>query len=257
MEVHLGSGVAKLERIDVTGNLIGPRDAQLVQSFALDIDWDMKELYGSYQQPQAIGRGKQKTTGKITFAGVDGRMIADTVFGLVPATGQLTLAVDEAQTVPSGAGFTVTVANAANFATDEGVKYAASGLLFVRVTSAPAQGQYAVNSASGVYTFNSADANAAIRISYTWNNAGSGLKTTMTNQLLGTTPQFRLVFTNTISPGAPGEGGQTLPFNLQLNACTINKFSLPYKQDDWLLQDLDFGAFADATGTLGYLSTGQ
>jgi hypothetical protein len=42
---------------------------------------------------------------------------------------------------------------------------------------------------------------------------------------------------------------------LRLNACTADKLSLPTKIDDWTILQLDFQAFADAAGTIGYLST--
>jgi hypothetical protein len=42
---------------------------------------------------------------------------------------------------------------------------------------------------------------------------------------------------------------------LRLNACTADKLSLPTKIDDWTILQLDFQAFADASGTIGYLST--
>ena len=31
--------------------------------------------------------------------------------------------------------------------------------------------------------------------------------------------------------------------------------SLPTKLDDWMIHELDFSAFADSSGTIGYLST--
>ena len=42
---------------------------------------------------------------------------------------------------------------------------------------------------------------------------------------------------------------------LRLNACTATKLSMPTKIDDWTISEFDFTAFADASGTIGYLST--
>jgi hypothetical protein len=58
-----------------------------------------------------------------------------------------------------------------------------------------------------------------------------------------------------VSPGPPGQGGSFKPLALRLNACTASKFSLPTKVDDWTITDLGFQAFADASGTVGYLSS--
>ena len=95
MEIHLGSGAAWVERVDATGSMIGPRFLQDVQSFSLDVDFQTKELKGQYQMPLAVGRTGQKTTGKLTFAAVDGRVMSDIVWGVTPATGSLAVAQDE------------------------------------------------------------------------------------------------------------------------------------------------------------------
>lgn len=52
-----------------------------------------------------------------------------------------------------------------NFNSDIGVTYAATGVAFTKVASGPSVGQYSV-SASGLYTFNIADENQNILISY-------------------------------------------------------------------------------------------
>lgn len=83
-------------------------------------------------------------------------------------------------------------------------------------------------------------------ISYTYSIASSGSKLTITNQLMGATPTFKATFYTTY--GGSGTA-------LRLNACTADKLSLPTKIDDWTIQQLDFKAFADASGTIGYLST--
>ena len=91
-----------------------------------------------------------------------------------------------------------------------------------------------------------ADASAAVMVSYTYSIASSGSKLTITNQLMGTTPTFKATFYTTY--GGSGTA-------LRLNACTADKLSLPTKIDDWTIHQLDFQAFADASGTIGYLST--
>lgn len=71
------------------------------------------------------------------------------------------LKADEAHTVPATAPYTVDTDHWN--AGDRGVTYA-DGTALVKVTSAPAQGEYSV--ADSVYTFAAADASAAVLISY-------------------------------------------------------------------------------------------
>ena len=156
--------------------------------------------------------------------------------------------------MPATTPYTVTVANAANFVDDLGVYYASganAGLRFTRVTTPSSARQYSVNLATGIYTFAAADAGAALLVSYAYTMT-TGRKLVVTNQLMGTTPVFKATFyTVKTTGGAPG--GLTLA----LNACTATKLSLPTKIDDYEIQEFDFSAFADATGTIGTLGTNE
>src|SRR5215469_13684828 len=243
MQLSFGSGAVWGERTDVTGTGIGPRQFGVLQDIQIDFDWTDKELYGQLQFPVAVARGQGKITGKAKFDKILGLLYSDIFFGLAPATGQFAVAQLEAASIPAVTPYTVTVANAANYNDDLGVVYAASGRRFNRVTTPSAAGQYSVNYATGIYTFSSADANAALLISYTYSVTTSGNKLTITNTLMGVTPTFKATFYTTYN----GEGTA-----LRLNACTANKLSFPTKIDDWTISELDFMAFADAAGTIGY-----
>ncbi|HZT90208.1 MAG TPA: hypothetical protein VFA12_19735 [Stellaceae bacterium] len=255
MQLSFGAGALWGERVDATGSGIGPRQFGVLQDIQIDFDWTTKELYGQYQFPQAIARGQCKITGKAKFARILGLLYSDLFWGITAATGQFAVAEYEAQNVPATTPYTVTVANASSYNDDLGVYYATSGKAFNRVTTPASAGQYSVNFATGVYTFSAADASAALLISYTYNVTTAGSKITLTNQLLGTTPTFKATFYQPISPYGIGGSAQNAPLALRLNACTASKFSLPTKLDDWTIQEFDFQAFADASGTLGYLST--
>jgi hypothetical protein len=246
MQLSFGSGAVWGERTDVTGPGIGPRQFGVLQDIQIDFDWTDKELYGQLQFPVAIARGQGKITGKAKFAQILGLLYSDIFFGVTPATGQFAVSQLEAATVPATTPYGVTPANAATYNDDLGVSYAATGQRFNRVTTPAAAGQYAVDFATGVYTFSSADASAAVLISYTYNITTSGNRLTLTNQPMGITPTFKATFYTTYN----GSGTA-----LRLNACTANKLSLPTKLDTWTISELDFSAFADASGTIGYLST--
>src|SRR6201982_1650595 len=246
MQLSFGSGAIWGERTDVTGSGIGPRQFGVLQDIQIDFDWTDKPLYGQLQFPVAVARGQGQITGNAKFAQILGFLYSDIFFGLPPAPGQFAVAQLEAAAVPATTPYTATVANAANYNDDLGVVYAATGKRFNRVTTPAAAGQYSVNFATGVYTFSSADADAAVLISYTYSLTTSGSKLTITNQIMGTTPTFKATFyTNYAGSGTA----------LRLNACMADKLSLPTKVDDWTIQELDFSAFAEASGTIGYLST--
>jgi hypothetical protein len=246
MQLTFGSGALWGERTDLTGSGIGPRQFGVLQDIQIDFDWTEKELYGQLQFPVAIARGQGKISGKAKFAQILGLLYSDIFFGVTAATGQFAVSELEAAIVPAVTPYSVPVANASTYNDDLGVAYAANGERFNRVTTPSAAGQYSVNFASGVYTFAAVDANAALLISYTYNITTIGNKLTLTNQLMGTTPIFKATFYTTYS----GEG-----MALRLNACTATKLSMPTKIDDWTISEFDFTAFADASGTIGYLST--
>ncbi len=246
MQLSFGAGAVWGERTDVTGSGIGPRQFGVLQDIQIDFDWTDKELHGQLQFPVAIARGQGKITGKAKFAQILGLLYSDIFFGLTPATGQFAVSQLEASSVPAATPYAVTPANAASYNDDLGIVYASSGKRFNRVITPSAAGQYSVNFSTGIYTFSAADANAAILISYTYNSAATGSKLTITNQLMGATPTFKATFYTTYN----GNGTA-----LRLNACTANKLSFPTKVDTWTISELDFSAFADASGTIGYLST--
>lgn len=87
----------------------------------------------------------------------------------------ITVSVTEAQTVALSADLSscsVTVNKASSFVADGGVSYT-GGAELTLVASSPAQGQYTVD--VGVYGFNSADAEAAVTIAYSFAGPGYGL----------------------------------------------------------------------------------
>lgn len=251
MQLAFGSGALWGERTDVQIGSTGGNGAQqfgVLQDCAIDFDWTTKELYGQNQFPVAIGRGQAKITCKAKLAQIESLLYSDIFFGLAAsaAAGQQTVALREAGSVPASPTYTITVANAANYVDDLGVFYASSGLAFTRVTTPSAAGQYSVNYATGVYTFAAADASKAVVINYLYNIASTGKKITISNTLMGYIPTFKVTFYTVYNSSG---------FALRLNACTSNKLSFPTKLDDWTIHEFDFMAFADASGTIGYLST--
>src|SRR5215470_10186703 len=185
MQLSFGTGAVWGERSDVIGSGVGPRQFGVLQDIEIDFDWTDKELYGQLQFPVAIARGQGKITGKAKFAQILGLLYSDIFFGVTAATGQFAVSQLEAATTPAVTPYTVTVANATNYNDDLGVVYAVSGKRFNRVATPSGAGQYSVNFATGIYTFSSNDASAAVLISYTYSIATSGNRLTLANQPIG------------------------------------------------------------------------
>lgn len=210
---------------------------------SLEFSATAKQLFGQYQFPVAVARGTSKITGKAKFAQVQGRAFAELFFGSALQTGQSGTANAEAAQVPAEAPYTVPAVQAAGFSQDLGVVSASTGLPFIKVAGAPAQGEYAV--ADGVYSFNASDAGAGLLISYVYEISGSGQKMVVSNQLLGVQPVFQVALeTNYSAPGGLKKAALTL------NACVSNKLAFATKQDDFSIPELDFEAFADAAGNV-------
>ena len=128
-----------------------------------------------------------------------------------------------------------------SFVADLGVAYAATGTMLTLVASAPAVGQYTVNSGTGVYTFSAGDANAALLFTYSYTTT-AGTTLSLTNQLMGSAPTFSLVL---------NEQYQGKLLNLQLNSVIAPKLSLAFKNEDFMIPEFDFQAAADAAGNIG------
>ena len=254
MQLAFGAGALWGNRTDVTSSRIGPDQFGILQDVQIDWDWTTKELWGQFQFPVDIARGQGKITGKAKFARIFGAIYGDLFFGQTPAQGQVTVSENEAVTVPATGPYTVTVGNAAGFVDDLGVYYASgasAGNKFTRVTTPSGAGEYAVNLATGIYTFAAADAAASLLVSYLYNST-SGKKLVLTNQLIGYTPTFKATFYTTKTTQGVAAG-----LALVLNACTATKLSLPTRIDDYEIQEFDFSAFADATGAIGTLSVNE
>nr|WP_294564480.1 hypothetical protein [uncultured Rhodopila sp.] len=240
-QVAFGSGTIIATQVGLSG-VATPARVGILQDAQIDFSADLKELYGQNRYAIALAAGKTKVEVKAKFAGIRGNLWNSTYFNATTVATQTLFADAEAGAVPGSVAYTVTVANSAKFLADAGVFYAATGLPFACVASAPAVGQYMV--AAGVYTFAAADANAAVYISYTYSST-SGLVIPITNVKMGVSPSFKIVIATTF------DGRQA---NFVFNQCQSAKLSIPAKQDDWLISELDFQIAADIAGNIGTIN---
>ena len=116
-----------------------------------------------------------------------------------------------------------------------------------RVSSLTAAGQYSVVPSTGVYTFDSADAGVAMLFNYA--NAVTNLnQLVLANQLAGTGPTFSL-YSRVLYKGNYA--------NFVLNQCTSSKLSNPFKNQDYMITEMDVDIFADSSNNIGSLSFSQ
>jgi hypothetical protein len=220
-----------------------------LQDVSVDFSGDLKMLYGQYQMPLDVARGKTKVEWKAGTANIDVNAFNQTFFGsTVSPGGELIQVVNEAASVPT-TPFQVTVANAATFYMDLGVYRASDGTPLTQIASGtPTTGQYKV-SAVGVYTFAAADTGIAMLFNYLYASVattGSGGTMTLSNQLMGAAPQFQLVLSQLYKAKS---------FTLILFACTAEKLSMPLKQDDYLVPEISGQAFANSAGQICRMTT--
>ena len=220
-----------------------PRKLAKLQDVQFDLSFSIKQLFAQGQLPVDIRRGQAKFNGKAKAADINAGVLNDMFFAQSSATGLIVAAFGEAGQIPAVTTYTVTVANSATWSQDLGVVYAATGVPFTRVASAPTLGQYSV--AAGVYTFAAADASTAVYIDYLYTAAAGGNTISLSNQQMGTTPTFQGVFSTTVS-------GKNL--TLILNSCTSSKLTLQSKVEDYTIPELDFEIMADSANNIGKLS---
>jgi hypothetical protein len=233
-----------ITRTDAQGNLLAvpaPYRLGILQDVSSDFSFEAKTLYGANQLPVDRGRGKAKLAFSAKTADINAAALAALHFGVTPTVGVKLPVLDFAANIP-GTPYQVTITPPASgtFLADLGVSDA-SGVVFTRVASAPAAGQYSMS--AGVYTFAAADTGKAMLISYEYSASSGGIVVPMTNQLMGYSPSFSCMLFN-------DSKGSKLA--VKLNNCQSDKLTLPFKNEDFSIADFGWEALDDGTGTAGY-----
>ena len=255
-QYSFGAGTLFLVRTDIATPT--PTRIGTLQDVSVDMSFDAKELTGQYQAPVAVARGKMKITGKSKFAKINARSLNDAFFGQTLTTGEQIQVVDEggpAGTAIPATPYEIIVVNGSamssgNPGVDLGVFNAVTGIQLTRVASAPATGQYICDMTSGTYTFSSADELAGVKvvISYAYFQTTTGARITAYNQLMGSSPIFRLNLGNSFQ-------GNKLA--LTLYQCIPTKTTWDFKNEDFTIPDFEFSAFADSLGRVFDWSSDQ
>jgi len=243
MEFGFGSGVLTGVRTDAGGGLTPIRFGAL-QNVDIEFSGDTKELFATNQYPIDTARGKTKITGKAKVAEIKARMFNDLFFGqTLVTTTSLKYAWNESTALSGGtAAASYTVANSGSTPlVDQGVFLGSNGNQLIAVSTAPSLGQYTFNQSTGVYNFGALPAPSGVLVNYYYTAAG-GNSIALGNPLMGNTPRFKATFFQQF------EDNQVV---LILNACVSNRLTFPTRIDDYVIEDLDFSAFADASGAVG------
>ena len=250
MAVYFGSGTMFAK--PVSGNLAAnptPMAVGVLQDCSIEITREVKELYGQNQFPVAIAPAKHKLTGKAKFAGIFGKQWSDLVFGQTTSASYKSVSLLQSGTIPTTPfQLTPVVPGSGTFVVDMGVTYAATGLPLVKVASGPVAGQYSVTEPGGVYTFAAADTTLGVLMTYVYSLATGGLGMTFANQLMGFGPIF--------------EVNLVVPYNnqsalLRIFNAVASKFTFPTKNDDFVIPDFEFAAFANTAGNVFELGLSQ
>lgn len=221
-------------------SLITPAKFATIQDANVDFSFTVKELNGNLEFPEDLASASKKITGKLATGRIDLSLLNQLVFADAYTSGENAIATDEPHTVGASPTDTVTVTNSATFVQDLGVFYANqfnqnNPIQLVPVASSPAQGQYTV-SAGGVYTFNGADAAAAVLISYEY-SVTTGHNLIVNNKIMGySRPVFQLYLSQ------PYQGTN----DLILFYCRATGLKIPEKREDYTILEIDFMAAANA-----------
>ncbi|MGH3429613.1 MAG: hypothetical protein ACRDQZ_18935 [Mycobacteriales bacterium] len=215
-----------------------------LQEVSMEFSADIKELYGENQYPEVVAVGKRKIAGKAKIGRWNTTSLNQMMFAGTQTAGMDIVTVNEADTVPAMSTYTITVSGSANYVEDLGVTYPNGDPLTKEASALTAAGQYMVDEATGIYTFDSADAGNAVKISYTQAASSQGTTLEIDNQLMGYGPVFQAIFRALFR-------GQECTIVLQ--ACIAGKLSLQSKVDDFTVPEIDFSAFQDQNGKVGFI----
>ena len=164
-----------------------------------------------------------------------------TTIGLTTAWTEPTSGLIAGTALPTNTANTFTVNNSSLFTADLGLAYASSGLFLQPVASGPVQGQYSVS--AGVYTLASADDGVEVLAAYAYSSV-TGMTESIIQQVQGQVGVYGFRYQGQYAGRKIG---------LYLPNCVSSKFTLPTKQQDFILSEIDFEAFANPAGQVGYL----
>lgn len=234
-------------------NVTNPTPARTIvqQDMSVTFKRSVKTLFGEKQLAADVSSGDLNVTGKVSYGTMNPRLFADLLFGAGSAVGQTLEADNELGTLTTHA---YTVANGSSMSSstpgvDLGVVNSTNGARYVRVASGSevAGTSYSFASATGVYTFASAETGTVFKFSYLYPAATTGETVAMTNQYQGKVNDFTavMVFPWTNAANAVEQDVLTL------NSCIASQAEIATKMGDYGKPSFDFEAGCDQNDNLG------
>lgn len=253
-QIMFGAGnMYVTQLIDAYGNIPAtptPYPLLVMQEASLDDTAQLKKLFGQNARAFAIARAETTTTIKVKNARVIANVWNAIYYGQTMNTGLITVLTDTTGSVVPGTPYQVTITppNSGTFTSDQGVLEGATGYPLQKVASAPATGQY--SQAGAVYTFAAADTGLTryINYQYTVSTASAGWNMTVKNLAMGAAPAFRARLTVLY---------QGKNIHLDCRNCVATKFSLPFKNTDFAVPELEFELQDDGAGNVYTISTAE
>lgn len=213
-----------------------PRRIAIIQDVSIEIKRDIKELFGENKYAEDAASGNESITGKYKSGELDPSWMMEEFMSSTRTSGSIILVKSEAKTVAAG---TVTVNGAADFREDYGVVDPLTNRPLRRVGSAPAEGQYAVNEGTGVYTFNTANNGDSFLFTYL-TDSDEGETYTVSNSVAGDSLFCSLLLYKTSRTGKP--------FGLRLANATFESASFGFKLNEHAMPEGSFKGFAGDNG---------
>ncbi len=252
-QIMFGAGnMYVTQLIDAFGNVPTtptPFPLLVMQEAALDDTSQIKKLFGQNGRPFAIARGETTTTIKVKNARVLINVWNAIYYGQTLTPGLLTGYTDQTGAAVPGTPYQITVVppNSGVYVADLGVLEGTTGNPLTKVASAPATGQY--SQAGAVYTFAAADTGLTRYINYQYSvSSPAGNKITVRNLPMGGAPTFRARLTVLY---------QGKNIHLDCRSCVATKFTLPFKNTDFAVPELDFELQDDGAGNVYDISTAE
>jgi hypothetical protein len=255
MAFQFGSGVVWMS--PVGGNEATdptPKELGTIESASCEFTGTLKELIGFNQFPDDVAVGEKKVSGKIVMGRIDAGTFNNVFFADIVTAGSINDQYNEIDVVPGTPyEITVTPPSSGTFQQDLGVIYgsgAKAGTRLTRLpTGTPAAGQYTINEGTGEYTFAAADTGITMWISYQFLLSSTGSTYEINNQVMGYGPILAI---DLLWGYQSGYTGVANAIGIHLYNARVSKLSLGAKNTDYVKPEMDFSAFANAAGQVGY-----
>lgn len=212
----------------ISGDGKTPRRIMTMQETSFDFKGDLKKLMGEKQFAADSVVGTVDITAKAKTGQLDPDAFNDLFFGKTVTKGATVLVENEIGTVLLAK---YTAAAGVAFSENLGIRDVDSGTVLKLVTGAPAAGEYSVNAATGEYTFNAGMTGKKVQVDYLKTDA-AGSSLIVTNQLAGSTINFRGIFAKTFRDGRK--------LTMICRHCVCDSVQFGFKQNDYTMPDFSF-----------------